>query len=461
MGNGVELQRKLGFFSVFVIGLSLLTPATVFTIFGIASQNTNGHVPAVYLFSVIAILFTVLSYTHMVKVFPRSGSAYTYVQQTFHPNLGFLVGWGALLDYLFLPMVYVLSVAIYMVPLYPNVPEWVWIVGTLAIITLSNIFSVKVAVSFSTLLIALQVLIAGIFIALLINFYLVNEGAATLFSLAPFYTEEFTLTNVFAGSVILAYTFVGFDAISTLAEETIEPKKNIPRAMIALVLFLGVLYTTITYFMQRAFPDVTVFATPDSAVVEIAIQVGGMFFNAVFTGIVIAATFVGGIAAQLGTSRLLYAMGRDNVFPKKIFGYLHPKSHIPIFNILATGVASLPAIFITLDTASSVISFGAFTAFTAVNLCVIYYFLVKRKRKDGKALILFGLFPSIGIAFLAVMWYNIEPLALTLGIAWNLLGVCFLIYITRGFKKTAPSLDFNPEETTKKVKKYDDSVHLG
>src|SRR5699024_6954552 len=396
--NEVKLQRRLGFLSVFVIILSLLTPSTVFTIFGIASQKTNGHVPPVYLFTVIAIMFTVLSYAHMVKVFPSSGSAYTYVQQTINPNVGFLVGWAALLDYLFLPIVYVVSVAIYMVSLFPNVPEWIWIIGTLVVITLCNIFSVKVTVSLSMILIALQVLISVIFVALLINYYLINENPTTLFSIDPFYSQSFNLTHVFAGSVTLAYTFVGFDAASTLAEETLKPKKNIPRAMIALIIFLGILYTTITYFLQISFPDVSVFGTPDSAVVEIAIEIGGMLFNAIFTGIIIAATLIGGIAAQMGTSRLLYAMGRDNVFPKKIFGYLHPKDQIPIFNILTTGIASIPAIFITLDTASSVISFGAFTAFTFVNICVIYYFLINEKRRDSRSLILYGLFPLIGIS---------------------------------------------------------------
>src|SRR5699024_1462684 len=229
------------------------------------------------------------------------------------------------------------------------------------------------------------------------------------------------------------------DAASTLAEETLKPKKNIPRAMIALIIFLGILYTTITYFLQISFPDVSVFGTPDSAVVEIAIEIGGMLFNAIFTGIIIAATLIGGIAAQMGTSRLLYAMGRDNVFPKKIFGYLHPKNQIPIFNILTTGIASIPAIFITLDTASSVISFGAFTAFTFVNICVIYYFLINEKRRDSRSLILYGLFPLIGISFLAVMWYNIEPVALTFGIVWNVIGLAVLVFITRGFKQTAPS----------------------
>ncbi|WP_153732811.1 APC family permease [Sporosarcina obsidiansis] len=443
MQKTTELKRNLGFFSVFVIGLSLLTPSTVFTVFGIASTNSDGHVPAVYIFAFIAIMFTVLSYTHMVKVFPKAGSAYTYVQQTFNPNLGFLVGWGTLFDYLFLPMVYVLSIVVYMNPLFPSVPIWIWIVGPLLIMSLCNLFSVKIAVSFSAFLVTLQLIITGIFIGLLITYHNGLTGSGELFSIEPFISGNLSIAVILSGSVILAYTFVGFDAISTLAEETINPTKTLPRAMIALVIFLGILYTAITYFMQRSFPDTSVFSNPDSAAVEIAQQVGGMLFTSIFTGIIIASILVGGIAAQMSTSRLLFAMGRDNVFPRKIFGYLHPKSGIPVYNIIITAVVSLISLFLSLDVAASVISFGAFTAFTFVNLCVIMHFIINQKMRSLKALILYLAFPIIGLSFIGLMWYNIDKTALTLGIIWNAIGFIVLIFITKSFKKSAPSLNFS------------------
>ncbi|MGW8428441.1 APC family permease [Peribacillus simplex] len=443
MQKTVTLKRNLGFFSVFAIGLSLLTPSTVFTIFGIASSNTQGHVPAVYIFATLAIFFTVFSYMNMVKVFPKSGSAYTYVQQTINPSVGFLVGWGTLFDYLFLPVVYVLSLTLYVMPIFPDVPLWVWVVGTMLFISLANIFSVKVAVSFSTFLIVLQLLITGIFVYLLIRFQISNQGIEQIFSLKPFFSDSLSPSLILAGSVMLAYSFIGFDAVSTLAEETHNPRKTIPKVMIALVLFIGILYTSVTYFMQLSYPDVSIFASPDSAIVEIANQVGGMLFTSVFTGIVIAGILVGAIAAQMSTSRLLYAMGRDEVFPKKIFGYLHPRTHIPIYNILITGVVGLTSVFLTLEQASNIISFGAFTAFTFVNLCVIVHYIINEKMKSLKAILIYLICPLLGLAFLAVMWYNINKIALVLGLSWNILGFLFLIYITKAFKKPAPTLSFD------------------
>jgi len=436
--QATHLKRSLGFFSVFIIGLSLLTPTTVFTTFGIASGYTQGHVPSVYLFAMFAILFTVLSYAAMVKHFPKSGSAYTYTQQTFNPNVGFMVGWGTLFDYLFLPIVYVLSVTTYMVPYFPSVPMWVWVIGTLAITTLSNVFNVKIAVSVSTVLIVLQLAISAVFIALIIQYQM--DGNAAIFSLKPFYSDGLTLPIMLSGSVILAYGFIGFDAVSTLAEETKNPTRTLPKVMIALALYIGISYTTITYFMQLAFPDVSVFSAPDAAAMEIAEIIGGAFFTAVFLGVIITAILVGGVAAQMGSSRLLYAMGRDNVIPRKIFGHLHPKTGIPVYNILLTGAFGLLSLFLTLDVAASIISFGAFTAFTFVNLSLIVHTVRHRNYGSTGKVIRNLVFPAIGAAFLGLMWYNIDPTALRLGIYWNVGGFIFLLFLTRFFKRQAPTL---------------------
>ncbi|MGG1661611.1 APC family permease [Brevibacillus sp. NRS-1366] len=439
------LKRSLGFFSVLILGIGLLVPTSAFFVYGIAAGITNGHVPAVYAFAAMAIFFTVLSYAKMSKVFPRAGSAYTYVQQTFHSNTGFLVGWTTLFDYLFLPFTYVLSVTIYLEPLFPEVPLWVWVVAIMLIMTIANVFNVKVAVSFTTLLIIVQLVTIAIFIALLIKYQL-TQDPTHLFSLQAFYSPSLTWPTLLSGAVILAYTFIGFDAVSTLAEETHNPTKTIPKVMITLALFIGVLYVILTYFMQSAFPDISVFTSPDGAAFEIAQQIGGIFFSSLFLGVVIASCLVGGISAQMSISRLLFAMGRDNVIPRRIFGYLHPKSGIPIYNILLIGGLGMNAVFLTLDQVASIISFGAYTAFTFVNLCVIKHYFIGSKTKTGKEILLHFIFPCIGILFIAAMWFNISKIALILGVLWVSCGFVYLLFLTNGFKKPAPTLALDQSE---------------
>lgn len=417
-----------------------MVPTTVFDIYGVATEATNGHVPMAYLFSMAAILFTVFSYTHMVKVFPGAGSAYTYAQQTFNPSIGFIVGWAALCDYLFLPMLYALTVKIYLSSFFPAVPSWCWIVLAVLIFTVSNAFQVKATLSFNAIFVVFQVLVSVLFIAFLIQE--LQQGTGRGFSLQPFYSANITWSTIMAGSVLLAYSFIGFDALTTLSEETFEPRKTIPRAMLIQTFFLGALYTTITYFMQSLFPDVSVFNDPEAASSEIAQSVGGMLFASIFIAITVTGNIVGGSAAQLSTSRLLFAMGRDNVIPRKFFGYVHPRTGVPIFNVILSAVFSLSALFFDLETAISFFSFGAFTAFTFVNLSVIAYYIVKKRLRTPKTIILYLIFPIIALSFIGMLWYNMDSKALTLGVMWNVIGFGYLLYLTKAFREKPPQFIF-------------------
>ncbi len=454
------LKRRLKFIHVFILGLALLTPTTVFDTFGIASLATGGHVPLVYMFAMVAILFTVFSYVHMVKAFPSAGSAYTYVQKTFHPNLGFMVGWSALCDYLFLPMLYALAIKIYMAAYFPGVPAWLWVVIPIVIISVANLFNVKVAVSLSTVFVFAQILITVIFMALLIKGLANSSETGSIFSLEPLFSANLTLAGVLAGVTILAYSYIGFDAISTLAEETINPTKTVPRVMIALALYIGITYTAVTYFMQVGYPDASVFIDPESAAAEIAPQIGGMLFASVFLVVIILCNISGGISAQLSISRLLYAMGRDNVIPRKVFGYVTPRSRVPIYNIIISGLVAMTAVFFDLVTAASFISFGAFTAFTFVNLSVIVFYYVKNKKRSIKETFMYLISPIIGIGFLIIMWFSMDLRALILGICWNVAGFIFLMYITKMFKKTAPMFNFDEEEIPAKENKGEEALQV-
>ena len=97
----VTLKRSLKLWQIVLMGIGYMTPMVVFDTFGIASDMTNGHVPTSYIIALVGMLLTAVSYKKMIQVFPNAGSAYTYTQKTINPHLGFLVGWSALMDYLF------------------------------------------------------------------------------------------------------------------------------------------------------------------------------------------------------------------------------------------------------------------------------------------------------------------------------------------------------------------------
>ncbi|GIN19501.1 amino acid permease [Siminovitchia fordii] len=440
ISDGGQLKRSLKLRHVVFIGLAYMSPLAVFDTFGIISDITKGHVPAAYLLIIVAILFTAYSYGRMVKKYPSAGSVYTYTRKTMNAHLGFLVGWSAMLDYLFLPMINALLASIYMSSAFPSVPSWIWIVLTIAITTALNLMGVKLAVIFNYLLVILQVMVTTIFVILTIRMIMYGDTGST-FSLNPFYSEDLSFSAVFAGASILALSFLGFDAVTTLAEETIEPKKNIPRAIFIIALSAGAFFVTVTYFMQSLFPDVSVFGDVEGASPEIAKYIGGALFHSIFISGYVVAVLACGITQQMSASRLLYGMGRDGVLPKKFFGYVHPKTGLPVFNILLVGALAMTAVFLDLMEAASLINFGAFVAFTFVNLSVIVYFFRKEKNRSAKSAITSIVIPGAGLAFNLYLWYSLETSAMILGAIWAAIGFVYILYLTKFFRVSPPELN--------------------
>lgn len=435
------LKRSLGVAPLVFLGLAYMSPFAVFDTFGVVSEATHGHVPASYILITIAILFTALSYGKMVKIYPDAGSAYTYTKKTMNPQLGFLVGWSALLDYLFLPMINALLAGIYLSASFPGVPAWVWVVGLAVLITIMNLAGIKIAVSANTLFVLFQLLVAILFVILTIRTILLGDGAAG-FALNPFYSADIKVNLLFSGASILALSFLGFDAVTTLAEETINPKKNIPKAIFLIALIGGIFFIAVTYFMQSLYPDVSLFKDIEGASPEIAKHIGGIMFQSIFTSGALISVLASGLAAQTSASRLLFAMGRDGVLPKKWFGMLHKKYQTPIFNIIFVGIISLSALFLDLTTATSLINFGAFTAFTFVNLSVIVHYFKNKDLLSRSSILDYLIFPSIGIAFMIYLWISLDHLAVLFGLSWFAIGLGYLLWITKGFKIQPPEYEF-------------------
>jgi amino acid transporter len=152
----------------------------------------------------------------------------------------------------------------------------------------------------------------------------------------------------------------------------------------------------------------------------------------------IVAQFTSGLAAQAAVARLLYAMGRDGVLPNKFFGVVWAKFHTPVPNILLAGVIGLAAIFLSVTTSTSFINFGAFTAFTLVNLSVIAYFF--RHRNDGLNALRYVVIPLIGAVIDIALLTQLDKDALILGLSWLGIGIVYLLMLTRGFTRQPPDL---------------------
>ncbi|MDO9329744.1 MAG: APC family permease [Pseudomonas sp.] len=435
-----RLQRTLSLGSVVLFGIAYMTPIIVLGTFGILAQSTAGMVPAAYLAALVAMFFTAMSYGRMASAFPVAGSAYSYVRKAISPKLGFIAGWAVLLDYLFLPMAIWLIGAAYLNSAFPAVPQWIWVLAFIGITSAINIVGLKLANGINALLMLVQFLVLIAFVALCIH-YVGGDASTPLWSIKPFFNGDMQMPLIMSGAAIACYSFLGFDAVSTLTEETRDPRRTIPRAIMLITLIGGLIFVSVSYFVQIAHPSFQ-FDSVDSAAYEIARNIGGDLFVTIFLIGLIVGQFASGLSAQASGSRLLFAMGRDGVLPKSFFGTLHERFGTPVNSILLCAVVALLALKLDVTTSTSFINFGAFLAFSLVNLSVIFHYWIGGEKKGLREFVLFLLFPFIGLAADLWLMVSLDHLAIYLGLSWLAIGVVYLAVLTGGFRRQPPEMDF-------------------
>src|SRR5699024_2205398 len=197
------LNRNLSLLHVVFFGLAFMSLTTVFSTYGIATELSHGMVPGSYILALIVMLFTAYSYGQMAREFPVSGSAYTYAQRALNPEIGFLVGWGILMDYLFIPMVNYLLFGIFFHAAFPNIPPYVFIFIILIIVTFINMKGIKIAAWANLIVVTAAALFLIIFCVLSIKTIVQGDSSIILFNIEPFYSSRDNFQYLAAGAALL------------------------------------------------------------------------------------------------------------------------------------------------------------------------------------------------------------------------------------------------------------------
>jgi len=440
--KGASLRRSLGLWAIVGLGLGYMTPTVVFDTFGIVSGQTNGVVPAAYLVALVVMMFTAISYGKMAGAIPSAGSAYTYVRESIHPNLGFMVGWTSLVDYVLLPMVNCLIIRLYLEQLFPAVPGWIWVVAYCAGVTTLIAVTMRGTSNVNMILLVFAIAVMTVFVVMVVVQLTGGAGDGTVASVKPFVHDGVTLGAVLTGATVVCFSFIGFDAVTMYAEEAKTPK-IMPRAILFTVIIGGAIFLVAAYFTQLRFPTNAPFGEfTDDPLPQIGRIVGGPVFQAIFVSAGFCATLASGLASHASVSRMLLVMGRNNVLPRRFFGYISPKTQTPIFNIVLVGVISLLAMAFSLELISAFINFGALIAFTFVNISVIAWFAIRKgRRRTAKDIVRFIVLPAIGTVLTGILWVNLHADALIGGIVWAVIGFAYLLFLTRGFRRPVAAFD--------------------
>ena len=431
----VTLATRLGLAGVIFFGLAYMAPGIVQSTFGVVAEVSGGVAPMAYLAATAAMLLTALSYAALAKRFPSSGSSYTYASSMLGRAAGFLVGWAILLDYLFLPMVAWLIQSIYLNAQFPGVPIWAWLVLNIGLTTVINVLGIVLADRVNTALTVLALVGIAVFAIVMIGYLAArpapDAGAALL-------NPNTSIAAIASAAAIAAYSFLGFDAISTLSEETKNPQRTIPRGILLTVAIGGGIFVAVSWLMQLVHPGGH-FHNADIAGYTISVQAGGQFFADALNIVGIVGGFASGLAIQATSSRLLYVMGRDGVLPKRVFSRLSSKYRVPWINVLIVGAVGFIGLGLDIAQATSLINFGAFLAFTAVNVSFLVLIWRERMTRSRAARALLSLVPIVGAVVDLALLSQLQPSAQIVGAIWLAIGIGWLAYLTRGFRRSMPS----------------------
>jgi putrescine importer len=424
------LRRSLKLWHLVVYGIIIIQPTAPMGIYGVVSNEARGHVVTTILIAMVAMLFTAFSYGRMARVYPSAGSAYTYVGKELNPMLGYVVGWSMLMDYLLNPIICVIWCSAAAQNILPSVPYAAWAVAFVILFTLLNLRGVKASGRINALLALGMSIVVVIFLAEAIRYIALVVRPVAGQWLLPFYDPStFSPSLVFRGTSIAVLTYIGFDGISTMSEEVENPRRNIMLATVGTCLVIGILSAIEVYAAQLVWPAHTPFpdSMVDTAYVFVARRVGGVLLFHLLNATLLIANIGSGMAAQFGAARLLYAMGRANALPSRIFAAIDIRNGIPRNNVLIVGACTLLGAFMmTYQSGAELLNFGAFIAFMGVNAAALVHYKFRSKEK----VFLPATMPLLGFVVSAFIWLNLNHKAQLLGVAWIAIGIA-LYYIMR------------------------------
>jgi putrescine importer len=450
--SGVGLRRALSLRDLVIYGVIIVSITAPAPSYGLLTHRGHGHAALAVFIALLAMLPTALSYGRMASVYPQAGSAFAYVSHEISPLFGYIAGWGMIMDYLLNPIISLIWVSQQAHVFLPAIPYWAWAIVFASFATALTAQGIQTSARANSILAALTFGVVLVFFGAVAGYVWTHwTGEVSQFT-RPFYDPATWNYRAVAASTSLAMlTYIGFDGISTLAEESYNPRRDIPRATVLTCVFIGVISVLQVYGAQLVWPSSQAFPNLDTAFTFAAERAWHPLF--VVVGVTLStALFAVAVAALLALARLLYGMGRSGVLPCRFFGAIHPRSQVPRNNVILVGTLALagalllPAISGELtgyELGGNLVNFGALVAFMGVNAAAC----VHARTRGGSHRILDTAAAVLGFVICLGLWWNLSLRALVFGTTWMLIGLAVACWRTRGFRRRFDALDLGMDRT--------------
>lgn len=471
-----SLKKTLNAFDLFIIGIGAVVGTGILTIVGTAIQGSAespGAGPAIIISMVlaaIACVFSALCYSEVASIIPVSGSVYTYCYATLGEFAAWIIGWVLMLNYVIGNVTVASSWCGYLTQLLKgfsnylpdfivNFPLWlrsdvrsiynmctkygldvhdkmpflfdkipfainIPVVLLTLIVTLVLIKGIKESTRFATVMVCLNLF-------MILSFVVVGAFYIKPENWVPFAPNG--LSGILMGAFIIFFAYIGFDAVSTAAEETKNPQKDLPIAILGTLLFCTVLYILVALVLTGIAP---INQINSSAPIAAALHIINKDYLAGFISVAavcaLASVF---LICQLASTRILYAMSRDKFLPR-VLRVIHKKHRTPHVLTWSVGLVIIVcSLFMDLNISAELCNYGTFTAFIAICVAVIILRKTEPNLKRPFKVPFVPLFPILGvISCTGLMIYSLKQLtssAIMFPI-WILIGV--IIYIIFSYK---------------------------
>ncbi|AGY74636.1 amino acid permease [Clostridium autoethanogenum] len=432
-----SLEKSLGAFELTMLGIGAIVGTGIFVLTGIAAAKYSG--PALVISFIIAGLacgFAALCYAEIAAMVPVAGSAYTYGYAALGEFWAWIIGWDLILEYAFSVGTVAIGWSGYFVSILgdlgiklPNIITKAPFEGglvnlpavaILVVITGILVAGVKQSAATNNIIVAIKLAVVLLFIVLGVR----HVHPANWHPFMPYGWK-----GVFSGASVIFFAYIGFDAVSTAAEEVKDPKKDLPKGIIASLIICTVLYIAVSAILTGMVPYLKFKDT--AAPVAFALQQVGINWGSalVSVGAICGLTSVL-IVMLFGQTRVLFAMSRDGLLPR-VFGQVNQRFHTPVKSTLLVGIITMIiAGFTPISVVSELTNIGTLAAFIIVSASVI----VLRKREPDRPRSFKVPFspvtPVFAMAACAFLIYNLQKVTLVRFAVWLVVGL--IIYFVYG-----------------------------
>ena len=466
MAGENRLKRVLGPVALTSLGVGAVIGAGIFVATGSAAHNVAG--PALMLSYVVAgltCIFAALCYAEFASMAPVAGSAYTYAYTTMGELFAWIIGWDLVLEYavgaatvangwsgyfqsvlakfdIHFPAFCNQAAVIYKDGAFVATGSWFNLpaVAVTILVTLVLVKGISESANFNALMVALKV-VAVLFVIMVGAFYVHPENWTPFApygwtGLSFFGIPVMGQTNqggepvgMLAGAAIIFFAYIGFDSVSTHAEEAKNPQRDVPIAIMASLAICTVLYVAVVAVLTGMVKYDQIDA---NAGVSSAFKTAGL----PWAEFIIAAAGVAGITSvllvmMLSAPRVFLAMARDGLVPKKFFSDVHPKFQTPWKSTLLIGAfVSVLAGFLPIDALLHLTNIGTLFAFVIVCAAVL---IMRKTNPDAERPFrcpLVPLIPLLGIGACLMLMFSLPAANWWRLIAWLALGL--VIYFCYG-----------------------------